>query len=282
MLIGAHIYLWTERWSNADLPLYARARSLGLSALELSVGDDVPFDAPAIRRAADGEGMATILGPGGLWPVEADLSADDPAHRQLGLDWHRKQVDAAAASGALAYTGALYGKPGNLRRRRPPPDELPRTAEGLARLAEHAAAAGVLLALEPMSRFRHHLVNTPEDMNRLLDLTGRDELRILFDTYHAVTEVRDYTTAIHTCGRRLWGLHACENDRGAPGRGLIPWHAVISALRETPAAYLGLETYNTALGDFGYTRGIFHNLCPDGDAFVRQSLATLRGAGLDA
>ena len=40
--------------------------------------------------------------------------------------------------GATAYTGALYGHPGTVKRRQPPAGELP-DAEGLHRLAEYAA-----------------------------------------------------------------------------------------------------------------------------------------------
>lgn len=277
---GAHIYLWTERWTSAELSLFARARHLGLDTLEIAIGDEVEFDPAAVRRAAGDSGMAVVLSPGGEWPAEADISADDPRHRLRGVDWHRRWIDTAAACGAIAYTGALYGKPGNVRRRRPPPDEAPRTASGLAALAEHAAAAQVTLALEPMSRFRTHLATTPADLLRLIALTGRDDLHILFDTFHAITEVRDLPAAIRQCGARLWGLHACENDRGAPGDGLVPWRAVGEALRDTACRYVGFECYNTALGDFGLRRGVFHDLCPDGDAFVSQGLATLRAAGL--
>ena len=79
------------------------------------------------------------------------------------------------------------------------------------------------------------------------------------------------------CGDRLWGLHACENDRGVPGGGLVPWEAVFGALQGISfRGYLVLETYNSSLGDFAYRRGIFQNVCPDGAAFVRQGLGFLR------
>ena len=30
----------------------------------------------------------------------------------------------------------------------------------------------------------------------------------------------------------LWGLHACENDRGVPGGGLVPWREIFAALKQ--------------------------------------------------
>ena len=44
-----------------------------------------------------------------------------------------------------------------------------------------------------------------------------------------------------------------------------------------PPVRLMLETYRTGPEGFGYERGIFQDLCPDPDAFVRQGLAFLTG-----
>lgn len=276
MQYAAHIYLWTQRWSDRETALFARARALGLDLLEIAVGDDVSFDPALTRRAAEDAGMGTVIGPGGQWPDDADLSGDEPAHRQRAFDWHRRQIDLAAAMGAKAYSGALYGRPGKVLRRRPPADELARTAEGLHGLADHAQQAGVGLGIEPMSRFRTHLVNTPAQAWRLVELTAHPHLKIAIDTYHLATEVRDLPGEIRKVGPKLMALHACENDRGVPGGGLMPWAEIMTAVRETPAELIEFESYNTSLGDFGFERGMFQNQCPDGDAFVRQSLEYVR------
>ncbi|HNC23055.1 MAG TPA: sugar phosphate isomerase/epimerase family protein [Opitutaceae bacterium] len=276
MKIGAHIYLWMERWSDAEVGLLERARGLGLEAIELSVGLDVKFSAALTRRVAEANGITLLVGPGGAWPDGADLSDDDPANRRRALEFHKAIVDQTAELGAVAYAGALYGRPGKVLRRRPPADELPRTAEGLHELGEYARRAGVKIVLEPMSRFRSHVANTPAQMLAIVNRADHANLHILLDTYHLVTEVRDYAAAIRSVGDRLWGLHACENDRGVPGGGLIPWPAVFAALKETKCQYVGFEGYNTGIDDFGWRRGIFQNVCPDGDAFVRQAVAFTR------
>ena len=154
----------------------------------------------------------------------------------------------AAALGAVAYTGALYGHPGTVLRRIPPVDEYPRTAEGLHALAAYGAALGVVVVLEPMSHFRTHIANTPAQTMRLIELADHPNLKVLLDTYHMVTEVRDYGQAVRESQGRLWGLHACENDRGAPGGGLVPWDALFTALSETDFdGYVMLESYNSSL-----------------------------------
>jgi len=276
MHYAGHIFLWTEVWSDREVGLFRRARGLGLDLLEIAVGDDVRFDPALTKRAAHDAGMGIVIGPGGQWPDGADLSDDEPANRRLAFDWHRRQIDLAAAMGARAYSGALYGRPGKVLRRRPPSDEYARTAEGLHGLATHAQQAGVGLGIEPMSRFRTHLVNTPAQALRLVELAAHPHLRIAIDTYHLATEVRDLPAEIRKVGPRLMALHACENDRGVPGGGLMPWPEIFAALRGTPAEFVEFESYNTALGDFGFQRGMFQDQCPDGDEFVREGLKFVR------
>lgn len=277
MHYGAHCYIFTDRWSDDALPILDRMKALGLDVAELSVGDDVRFTPALTRRRAEALGLTLVIGPGGAWPLSADLSSDEPEERREGLTWHCRQVDLAAELGAVAYAGALYGHPGVVKRRRPPVDEYPRTAEGLHKLAEYAARRNVKIVLEPMSHFRTHLVNTAAQLMRLIDLADHPNLYALFDTYHLITEERDYGAALRTLASRLWCVHTCENDRGAPGGGLVPWDDVFDALYEIGFdGPLTMEAYNSSIDDFAYQRGMFHNVCPDGDEFVRKGLAFLR------
>jgi D-psicose/D-tagatose/L-ribulose 3-epimerase len=275
--LGAHCYLFVDRWSDGDLGILDRVKQLGAECFEISVGDDVQFTPSLTRRRAEALELDLTIGPGAYWPPECDLSADDPADRQRGLAWHRKQVALAGEVGAVAYCGALYGHPGIVKRRVPPADEYDRIAESLHELAAYGERSGVAIVLEPMSHFRTHVVNRPEQAVRLVELADHPDLYILLDTFHLVTEVRSYAESVRVVGKRLWGIHASENDRGVPGGGLVPWEAVFGALRETSFdGYVLLETYNSSIGDFAYRRGIFQNVCPDADAFVRQGLAFLR------
>ncbi len=277
MKFGAHSYIFTDRWCDGCLGILDEAAALGLDCFDIAVGDDVPFTPALTRRRAEALGLELAISPGGLWPLECDLSSDDPAERQAGLAWHKKQVDLAAELGAAAYTGSLYGHTGVVRPHPPQPDEYARIADGLHRLAEYAQGRGVFIAIEPMSHFRTHLVNRPEQALRLLELAAHPNLGVLLDTYHMVVEVRDYGAAIRAAGSRLWGLHACENDRGVPGGGLVPWGQVFQALRDIAFdGWVVMEAYNSSIPGFAWQRGMFHNACPDASAFIRRGLSFLQ------
>jgi len=274
---GAHIFLWTDRWTGASLPLLEHAKTLGLDFLELALGDDVSVDASTVRPRLEALSLELTVSPGGVWPMDCDISLDDAADRRKGLAWHRKNLDTAAALGATAYSGAIYGHPGHVEYERPSPALLERTAAGLQDLAEYAERNGIALVIEPMSHFRTSLVNTPAQALRLLELAAHENLSVLFDTYHMVTELRDYGAAVRALGGLLWGLHACENDRGLPGGGLVPWAELTRALADIRfSGRIGLESYNSRLEGFAVSRGMFGDVCPDGDAFVRRGLAYLR------
>ncbi|MEK6795381.1 MAG: sugar phosphate isomerase/epimerase family protein [Spirochaetota bacterium] len=274
MRYGAHIFLWTERWSRSEYPLFERGRSLGLSALEIAVGDDVDYDAKAVRSLAEKNGLTVIVSPGGVWPMAADISSDDASVRKNGIAWHTNWIEKAAESGAAAYTGALYSHPGHVDRRKIS-DEFEHAAEGLNHLAEHGKKLGVNIVIEPMSHFRVSLINTPTQAMLLIAAADHPNLAVLLDTYHLTTEIRDYAEAARTALPRLWGVHTCENDRGVPGGGIVPWEPFLDTLSNAMFnGYCIFESYNSALrgGDFAFSRGMFHDVCPDGDAFVRQGI----------
>ncbi len=47
--------------------------------------------------------------------------------------------------------------------------------------------------------------------------------------------------------------------------------------RSALTARLTMEAYNSSIGEFAYERAMFHNVCPDGEAFVRRGLSFLQG-----
>jgi len=277
---GTHSYVFIDQWSDDALWILDRARALGLDGVEIGVGDDVIFSTARVRDHAAELGLELSVSPGGLWPLECDLSSDDASERAQGLAWHKKRVDEAAAMGATAYAGSTYGHTGVVKRRRPPEDEYANISAGLHALADYGASQGVTIVIEPMSHFRSHVVNTPQQAVRLVDMADHANLGILLDTYHLVTEITDYAAGIRAVGDRLWGIHACENNRGRPGTGFLPWADIFAAMREIGfEGWVTFETYNSGLGDFAFERGMFHDVCPDPEAYVREGLAFIK-AGL--
>ena len=279
MKFGAHVFIWQDRFNSDDLcRTLDSAADLQLSFLEIPIGDDIQFDVARIAAHAQARDLELVLSPGGDWPMHCDISLGNADHRQQGIDWHRRGIELTAQCGAVAYAGALYGHPGCVERRAPCDAEQQRTAQGLRTLAKYAAEHDVQLVLEPMSHFRSHVANTPRQINELMRLADHPNLFSLLDTYHMSTEVTDLAAAFEEMSPRLWGMHACENNRGAPGSGFLPWDSLIAAtIRAGWSGYLGFESYNSTWrnGDFAFERGMFHNVCPNAEEFISKSKSFL-------
>ena len=157
---GAHQFLWKSHWTDDDLPILDAARALGLTLFEMSLGDDVQFD----RRACAGRRRRSASSYPSAPATSGRMSATSPPTTRVtgNVGWRgtRRLIEQAAELGAAAYCGAIYSHPGRVCRRPPPADELPRAAENLHLLADYADQLGVRVVIEPMSRFRLHLVNT--------------------------------------------------------------------------------------------------------------------------
>ena len=274
---GAHQFLWLEHWTGKSIWLLDEVRQLGLDCFEISLGDDISFNPIPVRRRAEQIGLELTVGPGNLWPMECDISLESTENQRLGIAWHRRIIEQAAELGAVAYCGATYGHPGHVLRQPCEYTELERVAQNLHELAEYGEKLNVQLVIEPMSRFRTHLLNTSRQAVDLVLRVDHPNLLINLDTYHMITEERDYGKAIEIAGKKLRGIHACENDRGVPGGGIVPWKYVFHSLEKTcPNARILMETYNTGNEGFGYKRGIFNNACPEAKDFVGKGLSFLR------
>ncbi len=276
-IFGAHQFLWKQIWTDEDLKILDEARNLGLSLFEVSLGEDVHFDYRRLNSHARDLKMELSIGPGNVWDMDCDISHDDPAMRDKGIAWHKKIIERAAECGAKAYCGAIYSHPGRVCRREPLKEEMYYAAENLHLLAEFADDFHVRLVIEPMSRFRNHLINNALQASKLAVMADHPNLSINLDTFHMITEERDYGQAIRIASPKLWGIHACENDRGVPGGGLVPWTDIFHALQEINAPVrVMMETYRTGPDGFGFDRGIFQNLCPDPVVFVERGLRFLQ------
>jgi D-psicose/D-tagatose/L-ribulose 3-epimerase len=279
MRFGAHVFVWQDQFTDDDLlRILENAKEWGLSFLEIPIGDDIIFSPQLISKQAQDCNLELVLSPGGNWPMNCDISLESQSDRIKGINWHKKAIELSAESNAIAYTGAIYGHPGAVLRRGPCQDELERTAEGLNELATFSKSHNVKLVLEPMSHFRTHIANKPEQVNQLIQKAGHPNLFSLMDTYHLATEIQCYEKAFEEFEPLLWGIHACETNRGAPGTGFLPWDKLMKAVVKNEwDGYWGLESYNSTWrdGQFAYERGMFHHVCDNAEEFIKQSVSFL-------
>ncbi len=129
------------------------------------------------------------------------------------------------------------------------------------------------LALEPLNRFETDLINVVEQGLALVEAVGSPHLGLHLDTFHMHLEERDSATAIRAAGDRLFHFHACENDRGTPGRGQVAWAAVAAALADV--GYGGpvvIESFTPEVKSIARAVCIWRELAGSQDELAREGV----------
>lgn len=278
--IGVCTWLWTSPFGDADAHLAQRAADLGSSVLEVCIEDPSLVSAGALREAAGAAGVA--LSVCAAFGPERDLAGAEPGPRATALEYIRECVELAAAVGSPHICGPMYSAVGKAHLEDPGARaaERRRSVEGLKRAAEIAGESGVRLAIEPLNRYETDMVNTVEQGLELCADVGSPHVGLLLDTYHMNIEEKSLGQAIADAGDRLFHFHACENDRGTPGTGHIPWEEVFDALRR--AGYAGqvvIESFTPAVREIARAVSLWRPLDADGDALAAAGTRFL-AAGL--
>jgi D-psicose/D-tagatose/L-ribulose 3-epimerase len=136
----------------------------------------------------------------------------------------------------------------------------------------------VRLGVEPLNRFETSFINTAEQVMEVVERVDSPALGVLLDTFHMNIEEKDQAAAIRLVGDRLVHVHACGNDRGAPGADHIAWDAIAAALRET--GYDGaivIESFTPANRTIARAAAIWRPLAESQDALATEGLAFLGG-----
>ena len=112
-----------------------------------------------------------------------------------------------------------------------PEEEWSWCVESLKEIHEHANAAGVVIAIEPLNRFETHFVNRGEQALALADAVAPD-VGVCLDCFHMNIEEVDLLETIRAIGPRLSDFHVADNNRMACGMGALDWPAIVGTLRE--------------------------------------------------
>lgn len=259
MKLGINVLLWTAAATEEHLALLQDIKGWGYDGVEFPMfaPDCSPWEALAAKLDDLGLGRTAVT----IVSDEANPIGDSPAIRQAGLDHLKACIDSCVALGADLLIGPLYSPCGALVGRGPTGQEWSWGVQVLREAAEHAAAAGVTLAVEPLNRFETYFLNSCADTARFVDEVGHPNLGMMFDTFHANIEEKDPIAAIRSAGDRIIHFHVSENDRSTPGEGHIPWPQVFGALKEIGYDnWLTVEAFGRALPEVAAATSIWRDM----------------------
>jgi D-psicose/D-tagatose/L-ribulose 3-epimerase len=276
--IGVNAWVWT---SPVDTEAFGRlapmVARMGFDLIEVGIERTTDLDYGRGAAIARDNGLAVsvcaAMGP------DRDLIHADERIRASGMTYVRHCIDAAQTLGADRVIGPLYSAVG--RTWQATDDERKRDLDLLVRqlgeLAKYAGERGVWLGIEPLNRFETSFINLASQAVEVADRVDHPACGVMLDTFHMNIEERSVGDAIRAAGKRLRHLHACENDRGAPGSGHVPWTEVAQACADI--GFTGpfvIESFTSQIKSIARAAAIWRTFADSQDALAQDGLAYLR------
>lgn len=231
MKFGLHTMLFTEAFIDKDVALLERCKNMGFDAVEIVPFDPDKFPAKKVKKVAADLGLTINTGYG--IPEEYNTISPDPAVRKRGVAFSKQLIDLSNEAGAEVFGGAVYCGWGYLSGKMRTQDEWKWGVDAYREIAEYAASTSkLILGIEPLNRFESHFINTAADAVQFIKDVGVPNVRVHLDSFHMIREEDNFVSAMRQTGKYLGYFHACENQRGIPGTGLVPWRDVFRTFKE--------------------------------------------------
>lgn len=275
MKFGVNTFIWTASFDRSHLPLLPAIKEQGFDGIEVSMFRPVDFAAADIRRGLEENALeCTVCG---VLPRDLSVISEDAGIRRRTLSHMKDCVAAAAEVGARVIAGPLYSPVGYLPGRRRTAGEWDRAVAFYQELGPAFDKYNVEVAIEPLNRFETYFLNTAQDAMALCEAIGHPRVGILFDTFHANIEEKNPAQAFLRVGPYLKHVHACENDRGIPGTGHVPWVEVFNALRAVKYdRWLTIESFGFALGELSAAASIWRDIAPTPESIAFEGVKFLK------
>jgi D-psicose/D-tagatose/L-ribulose 3-epimerase len=276
--IGVNAWVWTSPITTEELGRLApMIAGMGFDLVEVPIESTTDLDyrkgAEIARSNKLAVSVCAAMGP------DRDLIHPDESIRKNGMDYVRHCIDASQTLGAANLVGPLYSAVGRTwqqtadERRR----DLDLLVAQLRELATYAGERGVTLCVEPLNRFETSFLNLASQAIEVVDRVDHKACGLLLDTFHMNIEERSIGDAIRAAGPRMRHLHTCENDRGAPGSGHVPWDEVAKACRDI--GYRGpmvIESFTSKVKSIARAAAIWRSFAASQDALATEGLSYLR------
>ncbi len=149
--------------------------------------------------------------------------------------------------------------------------------KNLRTVCEFAGDRNLKIALEPLNRFESDLVNTAEDVVRLVMDISHPAAKIMLDGFHMNIEEPDIEKAIITAGDNLIHFQVSENYRGTPGTGQTNWAAYKRGLETINySGIISIESFTPENKELAGAVCFWHPMAESQDKFASEGLHFLK------
>jgi D-psicose/D-tagatose/L-ribulose 3-epimerase len=250
---------------------------MGYDAVEIPVEYPDLIDGLKVKQALIEHGLQAVV-CGAFGPTR-DLTNEDPNVHKHCFDYISKCFNLCHTWNAKFLAGPMYSSVGKARMvpQEQRKIEWERAVANLHKVCRLAQESGLMIALEPLNRFESDLVNTAEDVMRLVADINHPAAKVMLDGFHMSIEEKDMEKAITSVGDKLIHVQVSENHRGIPGTGQTPWQSFKNGLekigyRDT----VSIESFTPEIKELAGAVCIWKNLAESQDGFAEEGLAFLK------
>lgn len=274
---GVSTWLWTSPFTTESVHLFPKIRKMGYDVVEIPVEYPEQIDTHKVKKALSDEGLAPIIC--GAFGPSRDLTNEDPAVHQACFGYLQQCFDICNELGASFVAGPMYSAVGKARM--VPPEQRKKewhlAVENLHKVCTMAAAQELSIALEPLNRFESDLINTTEDVVRLVEAIDHPAAKVMVDSFHMTIEERDLEAALLLAGDRLIHVQVSENYRGTPGTGMTPWDSFACGLEKINyQGVISIESFTPEIKELAGAVCFWKNMAESQDAFAKDGLQFLK------
>lgn len=275
--IGVSTWLWTSPFTSETIDLFPKIKSMGYDCVEIPVEYPEMIDAKKVKTALLQNGLEAIVC--GAFGPSRDLTNEEPAVHENCFQYIIQCLDLCNAWEAKFLAGPMYSAVGKARMISPEQRkrEWNLAVTNLHKVCMMAQERGLAIALEPLNRFESDLINTAEDVLRLIRDINHPSAKVLLDGFHMAIEERNIEQAITSVGDKLIHVQVSENYRGTPGSGQTPWDSFKRGL--TNINYKGvvsIESFTPEIKELAGAVCIWKNLAPSQDGFAQDGINFLK------
>ncbi|MDP9790475.1 sugar phosphate isomerase/epimerase family protein [Agrobacterium sp. CCNWLW32] len=231
---GIYYSYWEHEWSAKFGPYIEKVAKLGFDIIEVAahhINDYSDAELAAIRQSARDNGIILTAGIG---PSKTkNLSSEDASVRAAGKAFFERTLSNVAKLDIHTIGGALHSYwPIDYSQPVDKAGDYARGVEGINGIADFANDLGINLCIEVLNRFENHVLNTAAEGVAFVKDVGKNNVKVMLDTFHMNIEEDSFGEAIRTAGPLLGHFHTGESNRRVPGKGRMPWHEIGLALRD--------------------------------------------------
>ena len=274
---GVSTWLWTSPFNRETIALFPKIKSYGYDAVEIPVEDPALIDLDLVKKALADQGLKAIIC--GAFGPSRDLTHDDPAFHQTCFTYMDSCLEIASELGAGFVAGPMYSAVGKARLVAPEQRkvEWDLAVSNLRKVCRRAGEFGLDLAIETLNRFETDLINTSEDLMRLIGDINEPQAKAVLDGFHLNIEEPDLESAIRRVGDKLIHVQVSENYRGTPGTGQTNWAAWKRGLEAIDyRGTISIESFTPQVKELAGAVCIWKPLVPSQDGFAKEGLEFLK------